>query len=317
MKDQSPRMLMELFAIAASLTDRALTYRNRSIVESYIRTSSNSQDKAGNLLHYAHFLKKYQDNPAADIIPLIEQACILSASVIGELTQIDRLNVILHLLDISLSDHTITNHEIALINAVAQEFKVPQPEMEGFRRILLEQSSALIKEHNFVIIQDQIENGDDELEGSWIERNKPRESQINQAIHRNGLKGTLIFFYVESVNAFVVRYSGESELYIGTREMIRGRLGLFGIEDKITGKRIPPVPFNEVLSFLQPAEARSRIVLQCRKLGYDWKNSYFQIKPFSVVAESGNLVAIIGEKNSNEPPAMRFATRPQIHPIYG
>lgn len=299
-------MLMELFAIAASLTDRGLTYRNRSIVESYIRTSSMMQDKAGNLLHYAHFLKKYQDNPPSGIVQLIEQACTLSASVIGELTQIDRLNVILHLLDISLSDHTVTNHEIALINAVAQEFKIPTLEMEGFRKIVLEQPATLAREDNFVIIQDQIENGNDELEGSWIERNKPRESQINQVIHRTGLKGTLVFFYVESVNAFVVRYSGESELYNGTRELIRGRLTLFGIEDKISGKRILPVSFNEALSFLQPAEARSRIVLQCRKLAYDWKNSYFQIKPFSVVTESGNLVAIIGEKNSGKSTILRI-----------
>ena len=306
MQEQATGALMELFAIAASLNDRGLSYRNRSIVESYVKLSLPVHDKATHLLHYAHHLKNYQEWKEKEIIPVIERACSLCNSLMSDLTSSDRISVVLHIMDIASTDNRISGDETALLNAIAQEFKVPDVELEELGKLGSLPPEALANEKNFILASDLAETPGDELEGSWIERNKPREKESNRSIHRAGLKGTIVFLHLESVNAFALRYTGEAEILIGTRALQPGRLALLSIEDKISGKRLSPILFSELLVLVQPADSRSRLSLHCRKLGFIWKNSSFKVHPFSVSAESGSMIAITGEKNSGKSTILRI-----------
>ena len=73
MKEEAIKSLMELFAIAASLTERSLSYRSRSVIESYTKTQLPVQEKTDYLLHYAHFLREYLESSDRNIEFIIKR----------------------------------------------------------------------------------------------------------------------------------------------------------------------------------------------------------------------------------------------------
>jgi ABC transport system ATP-binding/permease protein len=300
MKEEATKSLMELFAIAASLTERSLSYRSRSIVESYAKSQLPSQEKADYLLHYAHFLKYYlesSENTAQSIISRTHELCF---ELNNEIASKERMVVLLHLLDIMVIDKKFSNEEEKLIEAVMEEFKISDSDVQELMKLVFMKPGESVPPPNFVFVEDINDLNNDDLEGSWIEKHKPRQNENSQILGRAGFKNGLYFYYLSGIHAFAFRLSGSDDIQLNGREVQPGRFYLMDTEDRLSGSVIHSILFSSLLVAVQPSDSRSKISLACRKLSYSYTKNEKQIKSFSVFAEAGKMICIIGEKNSGK-----------------
>ena len=300
MKEESTKTLMELFAIAASLPERSLSYRSRSIVESYVRSQLPPQEKSDYLLHYAHFLKVYIEAPTESMEFVISKTHEICFELNNELASKERIIVLLHLLDVMVIDNTISKKEESVVEAVAEEFKISTGDVHDLIRLIFMKPGESVPVDNFVFVKDNIDEENDELEGSWIEKHKPKDEKNVQIIHRAGFKNNLYFFYISGINAFAFRLSGSDDIQLNGKDVLPGRFYLMDTEDRLSGIAIRTIPFNILLDAVQHSDNRGKISLVCRRLSYSYTKKELQIKPFSVYAEAGEMICIIGEKNAGK-----------------
>jgi ABC-type multidrug transport system ATPase subunit len=300
MKEEASKTLMELFAIAASLTERSLSYLSRSIVESYAKSQLPAQEKTDYLFNYAHFLKDYLESSGRTMEFIITRTHEICFELNNELASKERIIVLLHLLDIMVIDNKYSKEEESLIEAVTEEFKIPIGDVQELIRLIFLKPGESTPLPNFVFVEGSNVEKNDELEGSWIEKHKPRENENVQIIMRPGFKNSLCFFYLAGIHAFAFRLSASDDIQFNGREVQPGRYLLMDTEDRLSGSIISTIPFSILLDALQPSDSRGKISLACRKLSYSYTKKELQIKPFSVFAEAGKMICIIGEKNAGK-----------------
>jgi hypothetical protein len=175
MKEEAPKSLMELFAIAASLTERSLSYRSRSIVESYTRIYLPNTEKADYLLNYAHYLKEYLEASQYNHKVILERTQNICFELSDELASKERMIVLLHLIDIMVIDDKISPEEENLIELVTSEFNISTAETKDLVRLVFFKAKSVVPDLNFVFVEDSSDLENDDLEGSWIEKHKPKE----------------------------------------------------------------------------------------------------------------------------------------------
>ena len=117
---------MELFAIAASLTERSLSYRSRSIVESYTRSSLPFAEKSDYLFNYAHYLREYLEAESKNLQKILNRTQQICFDLNNELASRERMIVLLHLLDIMVIDNKLSEEEEKLLDVVTREFKISE-----------------------------------------------------------------------------------------------------------------------------------------------------------------------------------------------
>ena len=300
MKEEASKSLMELFAIAASLTERQFLYRSRTIVESYSKSFLPSTEKSDTLLHYAHSLKDYNDSSPKNQQVILQRAKKLCFELSNELASKERIIVLLHLLDIMVIDERFTTDEENLIEVIAREFKFADSETNDLVRLVQIKDNSLIPEAYFVFVEDSLSLESEDLEGSWIEKHKPREKENEQIIQKPGFKNKLFFYYLSGIHAFAFKISSTDNVHLNGREVLPGRLYLMETEDNLSGNKIGSIPFSLLLDSVQRFDFRGKISLAIRKLSYSYIKGQQIIKPFSVYAESGKMICIIGEKNAGK-----------------
>jgi ABC transport system ATP-binding/permease protein len=300
MKEEATKTLMELFAIAASLTERSLSYLSRSIVESYAKSQLHQQEKSEYLFHYAHFLKKYNESSENDKELIISRTHAICFELNNELASKERIVVLLHILDILVINSKISKLEDSLIQAITEEFKISSGDVQELIRLIYLKPGESAPAQNFVYIEDSADDENDELEGSWIEKHKPKNTENIQIILRPGLKISIFFYYISAINSFAFRLTGSADIQLNGKEVPPGRFCIMETEDRLTGSIIQNIPFTILLEAVQHSDPRGKISLFCRKLSYSYAKNELQIKPFSVFAEAGKMVCIIGEKNAGK-----------------
>ncbi len=300
MKEEAPKSLMELFAIAASLTERSLSYRSRSIVESYSRTHLPTGEKTDYLLNYAHYLKEYLESSLNNQKVILQRTQNICFELSDELASKERMIVLLHLIDIMVVDNKLSAEEENLIKVVTTEFNISAAETQDLVRLAFLETKASVPGVNFVYVEDSSDIENEDLEGSWIEKHKPKEKENEQIIQKPGFKNKLYFYYLAGINSFAFRLSQADDVHFSGRDVQPGRFYLMETEDSLSGNKIGILPFSLLLDAVQRYDSRGRISLACRKLSYSFVKDQQVIKPFSVYAESGKMICVIGEKDAGK-----------------
>jgi ABC-type multidrug transport system ATPase subunit len=300
MKEEATKTLMELFAIAASLTERSLSYRSRSIVESYTKSQLPLVEKTDHLLHYAHFLKDYLETAYKSRENILIRTHEICFEISNELASKERIIVLLHLLDIVVIDDKYSIEEESFIKAVTEEFKISEGEIKELLKLVYLKPAQSIPDINFVFVKDNSDVQNEDLEGSWIEKHKPRANEHAQIIQRHGFKNKLYFYYLAGIHAFAFRLSASDDIQLNGKTIQPRRFYLMETEDILSGDKILTLPFSILIDAVQPSDSRGKISFACRKLSYSYSKKEQALKPFSVYAESGKMICVIGEKNAGK-----------------
>jgi len=281
------KALMQLFALIADIhDDTVITAREKNIVRMFLSRHLNkelvirymkmfdanlSQFNSERIVKGSMKDRKRTSLNAMRILSICEQ-------INEELRQNQKIYVIVQLTDFISMGSEITENALDFLFTVATAFNIPENEYLNIKSFIM---NPLYKYHDISRIL-VIDN-----------KNIPEDEEIKHRCIPN-LKGILIFLHIPSTNTYVMRYSGNDDLYLNGQNIISGQTYIFDSGSSVRGPGINSVYYSEVAGLISQERFGLRIYLDATDVTYEFRNSENGIHNLNFHEESGKLVGIIG-----------------------
>jgi ABC-type multidrug transport system ATPase subunit len=294
--------LMHLFAIVATISTKGVSEYGRSIVKTYLLQHI-KEDVADEYLKlfedYLDFYKRdkeFQDDgqlPSTSIYGSQYLAKVCS-QIRKELHRNERIIVLLRLIEYVYEDQKISDLEREFIRLVAETFNISNTEMNN-AVVFIEGGREDELDPEFVLsIGPEQASSIEELEGDWIDQNRPKPVRQEKKIVRNKLRGEIIVLHFSSVNIFIFKYTGSDQLLLDSHPVTSNKFYLFDTGSSLRNNEISPVYYSDIASIFYKPESEIKIVLNADNVEFKFRSSDNGIHDFSFSEESGHLIGIMG-----------------------
>jgi len=295
--------LMHLFAVFATVRIEGISDTSRSIVQSYLLRYLNKKEV---IEEYLLLFDNYQDFYLRDLaIPQedigfqtaaldTENVTRICTQIRKELNRNERIIVLLRLIEFILEDKFVSELEREFVTLVAETFSITGDELNNAILFLEEDKDEQIPDEYTIYIQAEGPGSEDELEGDWIEKNRPADEFQDNKIIKSGIEGKIIFLNFRSLNVFVLKYQGPDTLTVDGNLLDTGKVHLFDNGSIIRGSGFGSIYYSEIASRLLQSSQEIRITLNAEDIEFRFKNSENGIRRFSFSEESGQMIGIMG-----------------------
>ena len=115
-----------------------------------------------------------------------------------------------------------------------------------------------------------------------------------QHIFQQNLQGKAFFLHISSTNTLLVKYYGDSNLFLNSKTLKPGRAYIFGAGGVIRSPRVEPIYYSKIAGAFFQSWNKTNIRLTAESIEYRHKGSKDGVHPFTFDAHSGQLIAIMG-----------------------
>ncbi|HEX2933825.1 MAG TPA: hypothetical protein VHO72_00595 [Bacteroidales bacterium] len=299
MNDVMLTALMQLSALVAQVNKTHFQKNAHVLVKSYLEKSLGHNNIRTHLKQYFEFFKQYESeietliakNNSENNIHILHSLC---ESLNKELTLTERYILLLSFLELIYSDKVITHEEQEFIGILAQNFKISNEDFLNACDFTFNQDPIRLNSANYLVICDTDIFISDELEGSWIDKNKPT-SETHHTLHHKGLHHKVYILRFSEADLLALKYNGNSSVFLSNRKVESEKYYILNPFEQLTinnqtlnGHEISNILVNE--KSLQLVFRGKNVILQ---------GSHKRSKSsFSFCEEAGNIVAVTGEKKS-------------------
>ena len=285
------KALMKLFAIIAN--DGGISDDERTVVENFLKQQIN-QEAAKEYMQWFEKFALEEDASHFDAI---------CAQINLELTQKQKVIVMIRLIELVMADGTISPAEAKFVEIVRKSFNM---EIEEF---------TLIK--SFVITKDVQSLGEPDLI-LVVDKSDREKMKSRQHIRIENLEGFLGVLRIPSVELYVVRYESESvteektfsggvgkssvvqELYLNGINMTAGQNYLFTPGSVIRIGRGTPLYYSDCVSQFLSKKDLPKIVFNASDIEYRFKKGNIGLRNVTVSENTGKLIGFMGASGAGK-----------------
>ncbi|MEX2231810.1 MAG: ATP-binding cassette domain-containing protein [Cyclobacteriaceae bacterium] len=271
------RAILRLFAVVAKEGD--VTRQERDQIRIFLQEHLSHSS----VEPYLNFFDEITKNPQASAgdVQKIRQLC---QEINPELTQKQKIVIILELVSIIQADGHISETEANLVNIIGESFKINQGEIEAIKMFVLGQTVPDV-DHDHILIADS-----------------SAESTFLKAKHfvRAHLNGFIAILYVEEHGIYFMKYSGNSEIYLNGVPVKSGKISVLAVGSLLRWERDEPVYYGQVLNEFKKTGDFSRTTFEARDISYQFRNGRLGLRNVSLSEESGNLIALMGASGAGK-----------------
>ncbi len=201
-----------------------------------------------------------------------------------QLNREQKVVVLIRMFELISTDMKLTEQRMAIINTVAQVFKLPKNEISAIETfVLYSNEREKLNTGDFMII--------DNLEGSHGE---------SKHISKSGLEGSIIILSVKSAELYFMRYTGEQEIFLNGMPVDHRRIYIFPKGSFIRIPKGTPIYYTDVVGhFLTDADS-PRISYEVKNVGYTFKNGTIGLRNININEEQGRLIGIMGASGAGK-----------------
>ncbi|MDD2277432.1 MAG: ATP-binding cassette domain-containing protein [Bacteroidales bacterium] len=201
-------------------------------------------------------------------------------SINTEFEQHQKVWIILQLIEFVSDTGYLSLQEFDLIKHIASMLYMPEEEYSNGKKFIIATTPEEIPENPQVIAY----YGDSNLQTS---------NKIHQFKHAN-LQGVVFFLHIPSTNILLVKYFGDSDIFLNSKILNPGRTYIFGAGGVIRSPRIKPIYFSFIAGTFFQSWSKTNIRITAEEIEYKHKGSKDGIYPFTFDAYSGQFIAIMG-----------------------
>jgi len=295
--------LMQLFAVFATVQEANVSETGRKIVKSfllrYLKKGEVIEEYLGLFDNYHDFYRREVNEPSDDTgfqstsldADNITRICI---QIRTELNRNERIIVLFRLIEFVFEDHEISSLEREFVILVGKAFSIQGEELDNALLFIEDELEEQIPEEFILFIQGELPGSIEELEGDWIERNRPGQALADHIVQKDGLQGKIIFLHFRSLNRLVLKYKGPDTLTVDGNLLEAGMVYHFDEGSIIRGSGFGAIYYTEIASkFLQSSEG-VRLTINASDIEFRFQNSKNGIRRFSFSENSGQLIGIMG-----------------------
>ncbi|KPK87160.1 MAG: hypothetical protein AMS27_03390 [Bacteroides sp. SM23_62_1] len=294
--------LMHLFALVTTLSEEGITEYGRSIVKAYLLQHLKDDVADEYLKLFEDYLdfynrdKEFQESgelPATSIYASQYLAKVCS-QIRKELHRNERIIVLLRLIEYVHVDNKISEFESNFIRLVAETFSISNTEMNN-AMIFIEHGRENEIDPDYILTIGPTETSSiEELEGDWIDQNRPKPVIQEKKIIRDELEGEIIVLHFNSINIFIFKYSGNDQLLLDSHPVNPDKFYILDSGSSLRNEKISPVYYSDIASMFFKPESEIKLIMNAENIEFRFRNSTNGIHDFSFSVESGQLIGIMG-----------------------
>jgi ABC-type multidrug transport system ATPase subunit len=282
MSERILRALMQMFAIIAKVD--GINNTGRQIVQSFLKQQLNLEQVDTYLRIFDEYLESHQNaskrkEGAAKRTSLNSVKVLKICTQINqELEQLQKVIVLIRLLEFIYSSNEISDQEFQFVNTVAETFNIPNEE--------------------FLLLKSFIEDSSDQIPNSpdILVINNKEKGYGNQSkhIYCEPLTEDVRIVQTKSVSMYALRIYGKIELQLNGQGISRERVHIFTPGSSIRSSKVKPIYYSDIISRFLSDESQARITFEVKNLEYKFKGGKLGLRDVNINEESGKLIGIMG-----------------------
>jgi len=208
----------------------------------------------------------------------------LCAKVNQELTQQQKIVIILELIRIILADGEISKREDELVTNIGKAFNVSKEDIDDIKSYVIGKTEKDLAFEHVLIVNNQ----------------KETKSEKYHHISRPQLHGLITILRLSYVDTYFIKYIGNSDLYLNGVPMRQNKIGIFSTGSTIRGENMNPVYYSDVVSHFMQSGDETNITFEASDIHFKFKNGKLGLREINIKEESGKLIGLMGASGAGK-----------------
>jgi len=294
MSEEILKALMQLFGLIAKQDGGV-----ESNETEYVRTFLKQQLSADSVEeYYALFLKhseekrvsrlsrnSEEDESKVQLTSMKDSVKILGIckKINKQLNKEQKVVVLVRLYELVNADRKFTDQRMAIINTVADVFKLAKEEMAAIEAFVVNDEMAKLDYDDILIVNDQLPN--------FAEA---------KHIQSGALNGNIYILRVKSAGLYFIRYTGDQDLFLNGLQINNRRIYLFPKGSFIKLPKGKPVYYTDVVGHFLSDSTASKIAYEVKEVKYQFKSGGIGLRHINISEEQGRLIGIMGASGAGK-----------------
>ena len=275
MSEQLLKAILRLFAVVAK--EDEVTHQERDQIRIFLEEHVSYSSVESYLQMFDGFIGSLPPK-TGDISTEIHSVNALCQQVNSDLTQKQKIVIVLEILNIIQADGSISGRENELVFAIGNNFKIAAKELEAIKTFVLGQQAATLN-HSQILI---------------IDSSPAQTFSESQHITRNHLNGFIAVLYVGQAEFYFIKYVGGSDVYLNGVPVKSGRITVLAVGSMLRWDKDEPVYYGDILNRFKKFGQFPRLSFEGKNISFQFKNGRLGLRNVSLSEESGNLIALMG-----------------------
>lgn len=165
--------------------------------------------------------------------------------------------------------------------------------------------TLLSKSKNYIAIRPQITDKGENLEGKWIEDNKPEQLISDEQIVSEKIDDTLHALYLEKEQFMLLMFEDRQTVYAKNSQILPEECCFLESGDTITILKKGKISFAELKRKLVEKHYNKNFFLSASRVEVRYNNKK-GIRPFNFIGQPGELIGIVGREGSGKSTLLRL-----------
>ncbi|MEQ8626314.1 ATP-binding cassette domain-containing protein [Ekhidna sp.] len=200
----------------------------------------------------------------------------ITTNINNELTQQQKLVVMVRLMELIIADEKITEREAELLSLIGKQFKFEEDIVEAITHFVVNRDI-----NNYSNLYSIVVSGADDPD-------RPKQ------IHLDGLKGHIAFFKLPKIETCFFKYYGGDILNLNGLMISPGKIKVFSTGSSIKGKRTERLYYSDIIAIFRDDVSETNVSFVAENISYKFSNGNIGLVDINIAEPRGKLVAIMG-----------------------
>lgn len=269
------KAILRLFAVVAKEDD--VTHQEREQIRRFLEEHVSLSAVDSYLKIFDEFSKQITTK-TGELSSEIGRVGELCKEVSTDLTQKQKIVIVLEIINIIQADGSISDREKDLVATIGSHFKIESKELEAIMQFVLGQDAASL-DHPAILV---------------VDGSKPGSFAKSQQLCRNHLGGLIAVLYIEQAEFYFIKYLGTSDVYLNGVPVKSGRITVLAVGSMLRWEKDEPVYYGDILNRFKKFGEFPKLSFEGKGISFKFKNGRLGLRNVSLAEESGNLIALMG-----------------------
>lgn len=282
MSERILKALMQMFAIIARVD--GINDNGRLIVQSFLKQQLNQELVDQYLAIFDEFLEahhqvtKKKDGSAKRTSLNSVKVLKICTQINAELTQVQKVVVLLRLIEFINSNTEVAEQEMEFVTTVAETFNIDDEEFKRCLHFIRATADTLPDSPKVLVIDNKTSHPQSET----------------KYIYAEGVTGQARVLWIPSVNMYALVYFGKSDLYLNGQALVQGKVYILTPGSSLRSSKVKPVYYSDILSAFMADTSKAKVSFVVKNLEYKFKGGKLGLRDINFAEESGKLIGIMG-----------------------
>lgn len=200
----------------------------------------------------------------------------ITTNINNELTQQQKLVVMVRLMELIIADEKITERESELLSLIGQQFNFEEDIVEAITHFVVNRDIT-----NYSNLYSIVVSGVDDPD-------RPKQFFLE------GLKGHIAFFKLPKIETCFFKYYGGDILNLNGLMISPGKIKVFSTGSSIKGKRTERLYYSDIIAIFRDDISETNVSFVAENISYKFSNGNIGLVDVNIAEPRGKLVAIMG-----------------------